>query len=137
MLNYFQERFGIVLGAFEGFMLLERPQAYWLLTLSPHAFNLGKLRIHTAGIPVLRRIKNFLKPTTTALQTFGKNATRNVVQCDKHQLARLLKGHGVYTNLSIEPGYVVLCHGDHILGCGLYTGRVLLSQIPRSFLPRR
>lgn len=33
--------------------------------------------------------------------------------------------------------YVILAYHKHILGCGLYTGAVLLSQIPRSYLPRQ
>jgi NOL1/NOP2/fmu family ribosome biogenesis protein len=135
-LRYFEERFGIPLGVFEGFILLERPQAYWLMTQSPHVEKLTGLKIRSTGIPVLRKIKQRLKPTTAAIQTFGSTASKNVVTLDRRKLSRLLKPTPLRISLPISPGYIILAHENHVLGCGLYTGQRLLSQIPKSYMPR-
>ena len=137
LLGYFEDRFGIGVSAFDGFILWERPRAYWLLTLSRHVQKLKGLRVHTTGIPVLRKIKQHLKPTTTAIQVFGARAIKNVVILDRQQLTHLLRNHGISLSPPITPGYVILTYHQQVLGCGLYTGRRLLSQIPRSYLPRQ
>lgn len=136
LLGYFEDRFGIGLSAFDDFHLLERPHGYWLLTCSPHVEKLMKLRVHTAGIPVLRKMKKHLKPTTAAIQIFGTRATKNVVNLSKQQFAHVLRQDGLSLSLAVPPGYVILAHHQHILGCGLYTGERLVNQIPRSYLPR-
>lgn len=135
VLKYFEDRFGIGLDVFQSFGLLESPQAYWLLSLSPQVEKLKRLRIHTAGIPVLRKMKQELKPTTTAIQIFGNRATKNIVNLNRQQAADLLKNEEMPFPSSMAPGYVILAYRRHFLGCGLYTGRRLLSQIPRSYLP--
>jgi NOL1/NOP2/fmu family ribosome biogenesis protein len=137
VLGYFEERFGIDLSAFDGFILFERPQAFWLLSDSPHLRELAHLRIRTTGIPVLRKIQHRLKPTTSAIQIFGATAVRNVVDLRPEQVLHILKGGGMNLDLPLSSGYVILAQGTHILGCGLYTGTRLLSQIPRSYFPRR
>ncbi len=133
LLGYFTDRFGIGLSSFEGFRLLESRRTYWLLTQSPHVEKLKSLKVHTAGIPVLRKSKTYLKPTTAALQMFGFRASRNVVNLDRQQLDRLLTDNQISLSLSMTPGYVILAHHRHILGCGLYIEGRLLSQIPRSY----
>jgi len=132
VLGYFEDRFGIGLGTFDGFLLLERPQAYWLLTHSPHVQKLKRLRVHNIGIPLLRKMKQHLKPTTTAIQIFGPRATRNVLDLDRHQLALVLGQKEISMCLPPTVGYVILTYHQHVIGCGLYTGRKLLSQIPQS-----
>jgi NOL1/NOP2/fmu family ribosome biogenesis protein len=135
LLGYFENRFGIATSALDGFILLEGSHTYWLLTRSPHVKELAKLSVRTAGIPVLRKMKGQLKPTTAALQAFGARATKNVVPLTREQLTQVFTQDGISLALAIPPGYVILTHHQHIVGCGLYTGRRLVSQIPRSYLP--
>jgi NOL1/NOP2/fmu family ribosome biogenesis protein len=137
VLGYLEDRFGISRSAFDGFILLERPQSYWLLTRSPHVEKLARLGVHTTGIPLLRKKKGHLKPTTTAIQAFGARGTKNVVHLNREQLTDLLTGNGLSLPLSVSSGYVILAHERHVLGCGLYTRGRLVSQIPRSYLPHR
>lgn len=119
---------------FEGFALLESPRTYWLLTGSSHIERLKNIKVHTAGVPILRKMKQHLKPTTTALQIFGGRANTGIIHLDDEQLTNLLKHNEIPFSFSITPGYVILAHKNHILGCGLYTGKRLLNQIPRSYL---
>jgi NOL1/NOP2/fmu family ribosome biogenesis protein len=123
------------LSVFDGFALLERRQAYWLLTDSPHLYKLRRLRVHRTGVPVLRKIQNRLKPTTAAVRLFGCRATRNVVDLDREHLMRLLQHGEIHLSPSVPPGYVIVTHHSQVLGCGLYTGQKLLNQIPRGYRP--
>lgn len=134
LLGYFQNRFGIDLHVFDHLILLERPQAYWLLTHSPHVLKLKKLKVHNTGIPALRKMKDHIKPTTTAIQMVGANATKNVVILEKEQLVRVLTEGNVSLSLPVSRGYVILAYDHHTLGCGLYTGSKLIGQIPRSYI---
>jgi NOL1/NOP2/fmu family ribosome biogenesis protein len=136
LLGYFEDRFGIGVSSFEGFTLWERPQAYWLLTSSAHIQKLERLRVHTTGIPVLRKLKRGLKPTTTVLQSFGAKAVKNIVNLGTQQLMHMLSQNAISLPLAMTPGYVILAYHHRILGCGLYTGTRLLSQIPSHHLPR-
>ncbi|NIQ37769.1 MAG: hypothetical protein GTN81_04170 [Proteobacteria bacterium] len=133
-MEYFSNRFGLGLSVFEGFTLLESPRTFWLLTGSSHIERLRDIKVHTAGVPILRKMKQRLKPTTTALQIFGGEAKTGIIQLDNEQLTTLLRYNEIPLSFTITPGYVILAHKNHILGCGLYTGKSLLNQIPRSYL---
>ena len=117
-------------------MLLERPHAYWLVSDSPHLYKLSRLKVRVTGVPALRKIQGRLKPTTAVVRVFGLWATKSVVDLDRQRLTDLLHHGHIYLSPSISPGYVILTHETHILGCGLYTGHTLLNQIPRGYRPR-
>ena len=130
VLGYFEARFGIPLTAFAGYCLLERRKVYVLMRDSPHLEMLGSLKIHSVGLPVLRKIRRYLKPTTAALQRFGHQATRHTLALSAAQTVQLLREHKLLLPLDCQPGYIILLYEGHILGCGLYTPGCLHSQIP-------
>jgi hypothetical protein len=80
---------------------------------------------------VLRKIRQHLKPTTAALQRFGRAATRHKVELSAVQLAQILGERRLQWHLDWEPGYVVLLHAGDIVGCGMYTPGWLHSQLPQ------
>lgn len=129
-MRYFEERFGIPLTAFAGFRLLERRKVYVLVHDSPQLERIASLKVHSIGLPVLRKMGRHLKPTTAVLQRFGHLATRNKVELVEAQMTNLLQNQELALRVECEPGYVVLCFAGHILGCGLYTPGRLRSQIP-------
>jgi len=92
---------------------------------------LAVLKVQSIGLPVLRIIRHHLKPTTVALQCFGSQATRHVLDLSDSQVAVLLHAREQPLHLDIQPGYVILRHTGHILGCGLYTPGRLRSQLPQ------
>ena len=124
-------RFGIPLITFDGFCLLLRHKTYSLLSATSHIGRLVGLQVHSVGLPVLRSIRHHLKPTTTALQYFGTEARRHVLDLSELQVVTLLRDREQLLHLDIQPGYVILRHAGHILGCGLYTPGRLRSQLPR------
>ena len=131
VLGYFDRHFGMPLTAFADLYLLLRHKAYSLFSATPHVERLAGLQVHSAGLPVLRIMRYHLKPTTVALQRFGHQATRHVLDLSEAQVSTLLHEREQPVQLDIQPGYVILCHAGHILGCGLYTPGRLRSQLPQ------
>ncbi len=131
VLGYFDTRFGILLITFDSFCLLLRHKTYSLLNATPHVERLAGLQVHSVGLPVLRSIRHHLKPTTAALQHFGTEARRHVLDLSETQVVTLLREREQPLHLDIQPGYVILRHAGHILGCGLYTPGRLRSQLPQ------
>jgi NOL1/NOP2/fmu family ribosome biogenesis protein len=130
VLGYFETRFGIPVTAFVGYHLLERRKTYVLLPAAPCLADLASLKVHHVGLPLLRKIRQHLKPTTAALQRFGAQASRNILDLSAAQVTDLLRTAELALAVDLSPGYVVLRHAGRLLGCGLYTPGRLRSQIP-------
>ena len=88
-------RFGIPLITFDNFCLLLRHKTYSLFSATPHVERLAGLQVQSAGLPVLRIMRNHLKPTTVALQRFGLQATRHVLDLSEAQVITAL-GSGLF-----------------------------------------
>jgi NOL1/NOP2/fmu family ribosome biogenesis protein len=131
VLGYFTARFGIPLTAFDDFYLLLRHKIYTLCSATPHLERLAMLQVHSVGLPVLRIIRQHLKPTTAALHRFGSQATCHVLDLSDSQVVTLLHEREQPLHVDIQPGYVILRHAGQMLGCGLYTPGRLRSQLPR------
>jgi NOL1/NOP2/fmu family ribosome biogenesis protein len=131
VLGYFEQRFGLPLTLFAGYRLLERRKVYVLLRDSPHVEALAFLKVQNVGLPVLRKMRHHLKPTTAALQRFGRQATRHTLALSTAQMAQLLSEHTLPCDLGGEAGYVILLHQGEVVGCGMYTPGRLRSQIPQ------
>ena len=130
VLGYFTARFGMPLTVFDGLSLLLRHKLYSLCSAIPHMERLAVLQVQAVGLPVLRIIRHHLKPTTAALQHFGSQATCHVLDLSDLQVVALLHEREQPLHHDIQPGYVILRHAGHILGCGLYTPGRLRSQLP-------
>jgi NOL1/NOP2/fmu family ribosome biogenesis protein len=131
VLGYFDTRFGIPLTTFDNICLILRHKTYSLLSATPYIERLAGLQVQSVGLPVLRSIRHHLKPTTAALQRFGSQACRHVLDLSETQIITLLHEREQPLHLDIQPGYVILRHAGHILGCGLYTPGRLRSQLPQ------
>ncbi len=103
----------------------------WLLTKDERLPALASLRVETVGLPVLRRVKKRFKPTSAALQLFGKHATKNIVGLAPVQLKELVEKNEIKDDFPVSPGYVIVSTETVIVGCGLYLPDRLISQFPR------
>ena len=82
---------------------------------------LDGLQIERTGMPLLRRVGRFYKPTTVALQVMGPHITRNRIELSREQLETLLsQGPQECTMTGMTTGYVALAGPDGVVGCGLY-----------------
>ncbi|MEM7771387.1 MAG: NOL1/NOP2/sun family putative RNA methylase [Cyanobacteria bacterium P01_A01_bin.37] len=93
--------------------------------------------IQNLGLPLFRTVQGRLKPTTAALQRLGTAITRNVIELETpEQMALFLEGTTQPLVPSIghdlEDGYVHVRSRPYELGCGLWIGGRLHSQLPKA-----
>ena len=121
ILGYFEDRFGIPLSAFDTYHVLERRHGYVILPKSAQVEFIASFKVQNVGLPILRKMPHHLKPTTAALQRFGKHATRHVVDFAPADMIELLKNQEISVQMDLQPGYILLRCEEHVLGCGIYT----------------
>lgn len=94
---------------------------------------LAALRIQNVGLPLVRQVAGYLKPTTPAAQLLGRHARRRVAELAPAELERLRREGEIPWRGPWEPGYVFLAAAGQTWGCGLYLepGR-LLSRLPKN-----
>ncbi len=131
ILSYLETRFGIPYHTFEPFALFDRGKVYVLLSRMAPAGAIHSLKLQNAGLPILRKMPTHLKPTTAAIQRFGPQATKHLVDMTADQVRELLQADVMAYDSSLEPGYVILRQDGHVLGCGLVTPGKLRSLIPK------
>ena len=131
VISWWAKRFGIPEEVFEPYEFFVRGRnTIWALRRSDKTP--WGLRFEALGMVIMRRGKLGWKPTTNAIQVFGRHATRNVVDLDEEQMRTFVAGgtiRGPFPGL--EEGYVIARYRGVPLGCGLYTHGVLKSQVPK------
>jgi NOL1/NOP2/fmu family ribosome biogenesis protein len=120
-------RFGIPECAFDGYQFFRKAQSVWIISDS----DLPRLSYETLGMRIMSLKDRPWKPTTSALQIFGGHASKNLVHLDEEQARVFLAGGIQPFESDSEPGYVVVFYRGEVLGCGLYSHRKLVSQIPK------
>ncbi|HIE33211.1 MAG TPA: hypothetical protein EYP81_04100 [Thermodesulfobacteriaceae bacterium] len=130
ILGYLEERFGFSPTLFKPYLFLATAKNYWLFTRTEHFEALQSLRVQTAGLLFLRKVSGYLKPTSAALQRFGRFATRNIVILDRLTLDRLRLEKKIPFSAELEPGYVILKCEEDFWGCALYISGKLISYLP-------
>ena len=131
LVGFFRDRFGIPPSVFANHYLFRRRQTVWLFTKDDRLSALASLRVETVGVPILRWVKEHLKPTSAALQLFGKYVSKNIVSLDPVQLDELVEKRKVKGEFPVSPGYVLIKTEGVSIGCGLYLPDRLISQFPR------
>ena len=135
VLAWFEGRFGIPPGTFEGYSFWERGAGkVWVLAegkrREPDAVDVEAL-----GMTLLRARQEHWKPTMAGVQKFGDRATRNVLELDGGRAARFLAGEEQDVEWDGDWGYLVVAHeiagAVEPLGVGLYTYGTLRSQVPK------
>jgi NOL1/NOP2/fmu family ribosome biogenesis protein len=122
-------RFGIPEQAFSGFLFFRKAKSVWAISEA----ELPRLSYESLGMRIMNLKDRPWKPTTCALQIFGRHASRNLVHLDEREAMLFLQGASMLLSPEpvLEPGYVVVFYRGEVLGCGLYTRGRLVSQIPK------
>lgn len=136
VLSYLHDRFGIPSEPFKGYLFFETGRSIWMITSTKvdHVVkeSLRMKRIEFPGLRILRKVGRHLKPTTYALQLFGKYAVKHTVELTRKELAELLnKGFIQKSSPDWNDGYVIALYRGTVLGCLLYRGGRLKHQFPR------
>lgn len=122
-----QDRFGIPVQIFDSFSFYRRAQNVWAFSDTV----LPDLKYDAIGIRMMNFKEEPWKPTSCALQVFGRHATKNAVRLTMEQARIFLAGKIQALEAEAEPGYVVVFYNGDALGCGLYSHGKLISQLPK------
>jgi NOL1/NOP2/fmu family ribosome biogenesis protein len=120
-------RFGIPSQVFDGFRFFRKSNSIWVISDSL----IPKLSYETLGMRMMNLKDRPWKPTTCALQIFGRSATKNLIHLDEARAKIFLTGGSQPIESVSEPGYVVVFYRGEVLGCGLYSHGKLISQLPK------
>jgi len=129
---FWTDRYGVPPETFDGHTFWEKGAgktwAYAGETADP-------ARIEALGMTFLRTRQEHWKPTTDAVQRFGRRATRNVVTVDREAARRFLRGEDQELAWDGDWGYLVVAHElagrREPVGVGLYLYGELRSQVPK------
>jgi len=122
-----ESRFGIPPAAFEDVSFFRKGQNVWAFSLP----EIPDLRCEAVGLRFLSVRGRVPKPTTSALQLFGRFATKNSVDLSAAPAEKFVAGDRQRLEAEVEDGYVVVSHRGDVLGCGLYARGELASQLPK------
>ncbi len=120
-------RFGIPESIFSGYIFFRKANSVWALNDS----DLPRLSYEAIGMRIMNLKDRPWKPTTSALQIFGRHAAKNLIHLDSADSRTFLEGKTLSMESDSEPGYVVVFYRGEVLGCGLYSHGKLVSQIPK------
>jgi len=132
VVEWWDERFAIPPETFEGYSFWEKGKGkIWILRgeiASP-------IRVEALGMKFLRTRQEHWKPTTNAVQRFGRRARRNVVELTREQAQRFVRGETQELDWDGDWGYLVATHElagkQGPLGVGLYVHGELQSPVPK------
>ncbi|MFO7926651.1 MAG: DUF7122 family protein [Halobacteriota archaeon] len=87
------------------------------------------------GMTFLRTRQEHWKPTTDAVQRFGRGTTKNVIALDDEEAKAFLRGEDIDPEWDGDWGYLIAAHeiagGVEPIGVGLYLYDELRSQMPK------
>ncbi len=130
--GWWVERFGLDRERFEGHTFWEKGAGkIWAFA--------GEIdspaEIEGLGMTFLRTRQEHWKPTTDAVQRFGRRAERNVVVLDRERAKAFLRGEDTNPEWDGDWGYLIAAHeiaGEvEPIGVGLYLYDELRSQMPK------
>ena len=132
VLDFWEGRFGVPRETFDDYTFWEKGAGkVWVFrgeVPSP-------IEIEALGMTFLRTRQEHWKPTTNAVQRFGRQATRNVVELDREQARAFASGEDQDLDWDGDWGYLVAAREvDGVaepIGVGLYLYGELRSVVPK------
>jgi len=133
VLDWWQERFGIGTGVFEGYSFWEKGAGkIWIFNGEAS----DPSEVEAVGMTFLRTRQEHWKPTGRAASRFGAHATRNVIDLGPERAARFAAGEDQdLLEWDGDWGYLIATHevaGEPVpIGVGLYLYDELRSVVPK------
>lgn len=137
VLAFFENRFEIDPAVFERFTFWEKGNGkIWIFAADVPT----PIRIEGLGMTVLRTRQEHWKPTQSAIQRFGRHASKNIIELDSEAAATFVRGEDQELSWDGDWGYLIAAHeiggdedGDELepIGVGLYVHGELQSTVPK------
>jgi len=132
VIEWWVDRFGLPADTFEGYTFWEKGAGkIWIFAGDVPS----PTDVEGLGMTFLRTRQEHWKPTTNAVQRFGREATRNVLVLDPDEAVRFLAGEDLEPAWDGDWGYLIVAHeiagGVEPIGVGLYVHDELRSVIPK------
>ncbi|MFC7006763.1 DUF7122 family protein [Halalkalicoccus salilacus] len=132
VLEWWDDRFAISPETFEDYTFWERGAGkIWILASDAPS----PIGIEGLGMTFLRTRQEHWKPTTNAVQRFGRLAERNVIELTREEAERFVRGEDLEPEWDGDWGYLIAAHelagGIEPLGVGLYVYDELRSVVPK------
>ena len=132
VVDFWDERFSVPPERFEPFTFWEKGAGkVWALAGDAPA----PVAVEALGMTFLRTRQEHWKPTTDAVQRFGREATRNVIELTREQARTFVAGEEQDIDWDGDWGYLIAAHdlggGREPIGVGLYTYGTLQSMVPK------
>ena len=132
VVDFFTERFGIDPAVFENFSFWEKGKGkIWIFADAVPS----PIRVEGLGMTVLRTRQEHWKPTQSAIQRFGRHASRNIIELDGEAAATFVRGEDQELDWEGDWGYLIAAHSlggeREPIGVGLYVYGELRSTVPK------
>lgn len=132
VLDWWNERFEIGAELFENHSFWEKGAGkIWIF----HGDVPSPTEIEGLGMTFLRTRQEHWKPTTNAVQRFGCEAERNVIELDPEAAMNFVRGEDQKLDWDGDWGYLIASHEiagkREPLGVGLYLHGELRSVVPK------
>ena len=132
VVDWWVDRFGVPRDVFGEYTFWEKGKGkVWALP-----FDLDPpVPVESLGMKFLRTRQEHWKPTTDAVQRFGRHATRNVIDLDAPDARDFVAGETTEPEWNGDWGYLVVRHAiggaPEPIGVGLYVHHELRSMVPK------
>lgn len=132
IIDWWQTRFGIRPITFEAYTFWEKGAGkIWAFSGDVSS----PIEIEGLGLTFMRTRQEHWKPTTNAVQRFGREASRNVIELDGDSAVRFLAGDDQAIDWDGDWGYLIVTHEyggeSEPIGVGLYVYDELRSVVPK------
>lgn len=132
VVEWWEERFEIPPETFDGYTFWEKGKGkIWIC----HGDVSSPIHIEALGMKFLRTRQRHWKPTMNAVQRFGRDASKNVVELEREEARRFARGEDQELDWEGDWGYLVAVHelaGElEPLGVGLFLHGELQSPVPK------
>ncbi len=125
IIEYLKEQYGIQDLRLD-YVFIQRKDKIYLLSNKLKDFEIGRLYVNSLGVYFLNRDRLSIEGS----QIIGKKAKKNVVELDKKQIEKWVRGEDVKAEGDYS-GYVLVKYKNDFYGCGSYKDGMIKNFIPK------
>lgn len=132
ILDYLKDRFGLARDIFNDYWIVASSRQAFLFRKQNEDFKWPKDNFIRAGLPFIKIVAGYFKPTTVFIQRFGNLANRNTLTLNTQTIKTLCNQGEIAIELNTSPGYIIIKTGEHPIGVALFLeDKRLICKFPK------